>query len=163
MFPRTATRSEGATMKKSEIAVGLFREGYNCAESVALAFAEETGIPRETLRRVALPLGAGVGRLRQICGAVSGAAVCLGLIFPERSKSEIYALVQKFACEFRKRRGSLVCRELLQNAGCEPDDSPLPEARTERFYETRPCAALVGEAAGLLEAILTGSEEPSDV
>ncbi len=139
---------------RGEIAERYFKEGHNCAESVALAFSDLTPLPGETLRQAVLPLGAGVGRLRGICGAVSGVAVCVGLIFPEKSKSELYALVQEVARGVEAEFGSVVCRELLEGAGVKASASPQAEERTHAFYAGRPCAAIVRRAAELFEAVL---------
>ncbi|MDE5897521.1 MAG: C-GCAxxG-C-C family protein, partial [Clostridia bacterium] len=140
-------------MTRAELAKKYFQEGYNCSQAVLLAFADLLSVPEDTLKAVALPLGGGMGRLRQTCGGVSGAAMCLGLLFPEKSKSEIYALVQEVAGRFREKNGSINCGELLSGAGVRADASPNAEPRTDGYYKKRPCADLVYDAAEVLEEV----------
>ena len=139
-------------MSKKEEAMRLFEEGYNCSQAVALAFAEETGLDKDTLSKVALSFGGGLGRMREVCGAVSGMAIVLGLIYGNSAaglgKAEHYARVQELARKFEAENGSIVCRELL---GLSGHSAPTPEARTPEFYKKRPCVELVGLAAELLE------------
>ncbi len=141
-----------ARMTKSEAAKAYFLSGYNCAQAVALAFREETGLDEETLSRATVALGGGLGRLRETCGAVSGGAVVLGLVFPEKSKSEIYALVQKLALAFREENGSYNCGQLL--SGVNVTAGPSAEPRTESYYKKRPCADLVASSAAILEELI---------
>lgn len=141
-------------MTKGEIAKQYFLNGYNCAQAVALAFLQETGLDERTLERATIALGGGLGRLRETCGAVSGGAVVLGLLFPERSKTEIYVLVQELAKRFREKNGSYNCGELLSGAGVHTDASPNAEARSDGYYKKRPCADLVADSADLLAEIV---------
>ena len=141
-------------MSASERAKEYFKEGYNCAQAVALAFADRIDLPAESIKRATVALGGGLGRLRETCGAVTGGAVALGLIFPEKSKSEIYALVQKLAMRFKEQNGSYQCGQLLTGAGIVTDNSPQAEPRTEGYYKKRPCAELVACAAEILEQIV---------
>lgn len=145
-------------MTKGEIAKQNFLNGYNCAQAVALAFQEETGLDGETLTRATVALGGGLGRLRETCGAVSGSAVVLGLCFPEKNKSEIYALVQELARRFKEKNGSYNCGELLSGVGVQTDRSPNAEARTSAYYKKRPCADLVSDAADLLADIIASEK-----
>ena len=121
----------------------LFLEGYNCAQSVVLAFADEMGIPKETAARIASSFGGGLGRLREVCGCVSGMAIVAGELLgysgPEtgKPKADHYALIQELAEEFRKKNGSIICRDLL--SGITSDTAPVPEARTDDYYKKRPC------------------------
>lgn len=130
-----------------------FQSGCNCAQAVLLAFAEDLSVPEETLRAVGLPMGGGMGRLRQTCGGVSGAAICAGLLFPELGKSEMYALVQEIARRFTERNGSINCGELLTGVGLKAENSPEAEPRTAGYYKKRPCADLVYDAAEILEQV----------
>ena len=104
---------------------------------------------------MASSFGGGVGRLRELCGCVSGIALVAGVLYgyeaPEarEEKAEHYALIQKLAGEFKEKAGSMICRELL--AGINNDTNPVPEARTEAYYKKRPCAELCYLAAGILE------------
>ena len=143
--------------KHSEKAVELFRErGWNCAQSVAGAFCDATGMDMDTAKRISAPFGGGMGRLREVCGAMSGALMAMGLLCaPEdpadrAAKAEHYAMVQEFARRFRERNGSLYCRDLLQSA----DTRPTPSERTEQFYRTRPCERIIRSAAEILDEML---------
>lgn len=140
-------------MVRAEIARKYFLEGYNCSQSVMLAFQDELGLTKEQVARIALPMGGGIGRMRLTCGGLTGAALCLGLLFPEKSKNEIYALVQEIAARFEKKNGSLQCGALLSGAGCKADTSPTSEPRTAEFYQKRPCANLIASGAEILETL----------
>lgn len=141
-------------MTRGELAKNYFLGGFNCTQAVLMAFKDDLSVSEETLKAVGLPLGGGMGRLRQTCGAVSGAVICLGLLFPEKSKSEIYALVQEFARRFTERNGSINCGELLTGAGVKADTSPNAEPRTQEYYKKRPCPSLIADAADILEGML---------
>lgn len=140
-------------MKRAERAKALFLEGYNCAQAVVLAFAEDAGLEESVAKAFSRPLGGGMGRLRQTCGAVSGAAVASGVLFPELTKPEAYALVQEIARRFAEKNGSFNCGELLRGAGLKTDTAPNPERRTEEYYKKRPCPELIYDAAEILEDI----------
>ena len=138
-------------MTRAERARENFRLGYNCAQAVMLAFADRIGLSEEQAAALAKPMGAGMGRLRETCGAVSGAVMCLGLLYPDMGKGEMYALVQEFAGRFKEENGSYNCGELLSGAGVAAGSSPAPEARTAAYYKKRPCAELVYSAARIFE------------
>ena len=140
-------------MSRAETAKNLFFEGYNCAQAVMLAFADALDIPQQTLKAAGLPMGGGMGRLRQTCGGVSGAAITAGLLFPDYSKNEMYALVQELAKRFQAKNGSINCGELLSGAGVKADTLPQAEARTQQYYKKRPCPDLIYGAAEILEEI----------
>lgn len=135
-----------------------FLAGYNCAQSVFLAFCDETGLEPETAAKLASSFGGGMGRLREVCGAVSGMFLAAGMIkgysepADQEGKRAQYELVQNLAKEFEKKNGSIICRELLGLD--QKHDSPDPSARTPEYYQKRPCAELVADAAELLERIL---------
>ena len=137
----------------------LFYEGYNCCQAVLGAFCDVTGLERNTALRLASSLGGGVGRLREMCGALLGAEMVIGTVFgydtPEKGsvKAEHYARVQKLAYRFREEAGSFLCRELLGVAGAE---SPVPDERTAGYYASRPCPRLVRLAARLADEMLAG-------
>ena len=145
-------------MERSERAKENFLRGYNCAQSVFMAFSDLLPLSEETALKISAPFGGGVGRLREICGAVSAMAAVCGLLFYDASrvtleeKSALYAREQELARRFREKNGSIVCRELLR--GVTEDCSPNAEARTEEYYKKRPCAALCACAAGILEEYL---------
>ena len=149
---------EGYEMEtKGDKAKRLFEEGYNCCQSVVLAYAEELGLEREAAARLASGMGGGISRLREVCGAVSGMALILGLAEgysapgDTEGKAAVYETVQKLANRFREENGSLLCRELLEASGNRAEDDPLPSARTGEYYSRRPCGELVACAASLLE------------
>lgn len=128
-----------------------FREGYNCAQSVALAYADITALDEQMVATITASYGGGMGRLREVCGAVSGMAFLASFISPcptkdnAEAKKANYALVQEFAEAFRKQNGAIVCHTLL---GLDrPKDEPTPSARTAEYYKKRPCADLVYDAA----------------
>ena len=140
-------------MKRAERAKALFLEGYNCAQAVVLAFAEDAGLDESVAKAFSRPLGGGMGRLRQTCGAVSGAAVATAVLFPELTKPEAYALGPAVARRVAGQNGSFNCGELLRGAGLKTDTAPNPERRTEEYYKKRPCPELIYDAAEILEDI----------
>ncbi|MBQ9061554.1 MAG: C_GCAxxG_C_C family protein [Eubacterium sp.] len=164
--------------KYAEKAVTLFKEGFNCSQSVFGAFAEDYNLDQDLAMRIAASFGGGMGRMREVCGAVSGMLLVAGLetgavVGSDREKkAENYAEVQALAEQFRAQNGSIICRELLgldkaggsETGGSETGDSEtggsetggsgmshVPEERTEAYYRKRPCAELVKCAAEILE------------
>ena len=150
-------------MNHAEEARRLFREGYNCAQAVFCAFIDLTGLDIETAARISSSFGGGIGRLREVCGTVSGALLALGMIrgysdpADDRVKAAHYRLVQEYARRFREKNGTIVCRELLKDVPVIPGSDPEP--RTPEFYARRPCLRLAGEAAAILDEILAGTAE----
>ncbi len=138
--------------KYSERAVKLFLEGKNCSQAVFVAFATELGMSEELALAVSIGLGGGVGRMREVCGAVSGSAMVVGLKYPELSKAEVYEKVRLIADEFKKTNPSIVCKELLGLS--KPESSSIPEERTAEYYQKRPCVKIVEDAAKATERIL---------
>ena len=142
--------------ERVEKARDLFRQGYNCSQSVFLAYNDLLGVESTLAATISGPLGGGMGRLREVCGAVSGMSLIAGFLAPcpdpaaRQAKAATYALVQEFAERFRAENGAIVCRELL-GLGAAQADRPVSEARTPEYYRKRPCAELVAFAAGLLE------------
>ena len=140
-------------MNHSERAVELFVEGYNCAQAVAAAFGDLTGLDEKTAARMASCFGGGMGRMREVCGAVSGMLMVAGVPYgyddpkATKEKRELYAQVQAMAGQFRQELGSIVCRDLLKN----PPSDPNPTPRTEQFYKDRPCARMVATAARIMD------------
>ena len=134
-------------------AMELFVEGYNCAQAVAVAFCDITGLDEKTTARMVSPYGGGMGRLREVCGAVSGMFFVLGYLYgydnadADETKKELYGRVQDLAGQFREKCGSISCRELLDN----PPSDPNPSPRTAEYYKDRPCAILVKTAAELMD------------
>ncbi|AFA47837.1 C-GCAxxG-C-C family protein [Acetobacterium woodii] len=137
-----------------EMAMALFRKGYNCAQSVFLAFCDQCGMEFETATRLSSSFGAGMGRLREVCGGVTGMFMVVGLLYgyydpdDQTKKTEHYQRIQYLASQFEEKNHSIICSELL---GLEKGkDSPVPELRTEAYYKNRPCEALIGSAAEIL-------------
>lgn len=136
---------------RAEQAVTYFKSGYNCAQAVYMAYADLFGMEPKTAAVIAAPMGAGIGRMREVCGTVSGAALIAGLAIPcddphdLESKTRCYALVQQVAERFRRENGSIICRELLGIAPIK--ESPTPSPRTEAYYKKRPCVELVRMSA----------------
>ena len=141
--------------KYSEKAVNNFKSGYNCAQSVFLAFASEFGLDDETALKLSSSFGGGMGRLREVCGAVSSMFAIAGLkkgyTSPNNddAKAQHYELIQNLAEKFKSKYGTIICRELLELP--EGADSPVPSKRTKEYYQTRPCEAFVRLASEIIE------------
>jgi len=137
-------------------AAQLFLGGYNCAQSVAVAFCDVTGLEEDFAAKLASSFGGGMGRMREVCGAVSGMLMVAGLLYgyetpgDDVSKKEHYVRVQELAGKFREQVGSIVCREILKN----PPSDPNPSPRTEEYYAKRPCARMVMLAGQILDAYI---------
>lgn len=147
-------------------AEALFMEGFNCCQSVFAAFAPRFGISREAALKLSCSLGAGIGRMREVCGAVSGMALlvslCNGNTNPEDSdaKEENYRTVRMLADIFREKQGTIICRELL---GIEKAEKQArPQDRTAAYYSSRPCPHLVRDAAVIMEYYLDHYPEYCD-
>ena len=146
-------------MNKKEIAIALFEEGFNCAQAVSAAFCEETGVSKEAMVKMASGFGGGIGRLREVCGAVSGMVLVANMLYgyesptDNESKMAWYKEIQSIVLEFKARNGSYVCHELL-NLPENDNKSPVPEKRTAEYYRKRPCKEIVGEAADILEKFI---------
>ena len=143
-------------MDHSVQAAELFLEGYNCAQAVAVAFSDVTGLDRGFSARMASSFGGGMGRMREVCGAVSGMLLVAGLLYgyddnsDDVRKKAHYALVQELAGQFREQIGSIVCRDILKN----PPSDPNPTPRTAEFYQKRPCARMVVLASRILDSYI---------
>ena len=138
-------------MNRADRAEELFRQGYNCSQSVFAAFADAVGMTTEEAAKLASPFGAGFGKLREVCGAVSGMTMVAGRLkgyddpSDYEAKKALYALVQKMCAEFEEKQGSIICRELL---GLEKgEDIGEPSVRTEEYYRSRPCIGACRTAA----------------
>lgn len=132
---------------KEECALHYFKEGYSCAQSVFASFAPELEMGEKAALRLASGLGAGVGRLREVCGAFSALTLILGYYDGNEegtaeAKEKIYSLVQKEAQKFKTQFGSIICRELL-DPQILADKSTLPQERSPQYYQNRPCEACV--------------------
>lgn len=142
-------------MSKSEEAKNLFCNGCNCAQAVFTAFCNETGIDKETALKLSSSFGGGMGRLREVCGAVSGMFMVAGMlkgysdVSDTSKKAGHYRLIQEMAKEFQNEFGSIVCRELLNLRS--KHDNPQPSERTKEYYKSRSCADFVAYAAEIAE------------
>ena len=139
----------------SEKAVNNFRNGYNCAQSVLLTFAGKIGLKDDEALRLASSFGGGMGRLREVCGAVSAMFMIAGFLKgytePDNdiAKANHYKLIQDLATEFKSKHGTIICRELLGLDGTE--FSPVPSARTDEYYKERPCEEFIKCVAMIVE------------
>lgn len=146
-------------MRREEKAAELFKKGYNCAQAVATAFCEETGLSEEQTAKLVSGFGGGMGRMREVCGAVSGMVFVLsaleGYSDPNEKdgKRDLYATIQRLADKFKEKEGSLICRDLLKGTGA--DASPTPDERNAEYYKKRGCVGCVECAAGILDEYLT--------
>lgn len=140
--------------KHSEIACNKFLSGCNCAQSVLCAFEDIIGLDNKTCMKLASSFGGGMGRLREVCGAVSAMFMIAGLLKgyeiagDDIGKTRQYQLVQELAKEFKKQHGTIICRELL---GIDGEDNPIPSKRTPKYYAERPCAEFIKTAATIIE------------
>ena len=144
-------------MNHAQKAFDLFKSGYNCAQAVAVAFCDLTGLTEKQAARIASGFGGGMGRMREVCGAVSGMFMVLGLLYgyddpkADTAKKQLYTDVQALAEKFKKEAGSILCREILKN----PPSDPNPSPRTAAYYAMRPCERMVYNAAYLMDTFIT--------
>lgn len=128
----------------------LFEQGYNCAQAVLLAFEDVTGFDTKTAAALSSSFGGGMGRLREVCGAVSGMFMVAGILQgyddpkATEEKADHYAFIQSLAADYKAENGSIICKELLGLPGAQ---SPVPEERTADYYRRRPCGEYVESAA----------------
>lgn len=147
-------------MDRSVKALEYFKEGYACSQSLALAFYDLTSISFDEMKKLSLGLGAGLGRMRLTCGAVSSISLIIGLIFYDESlsieenKINIYKIVQDLSNKFIEKYQTINCKTLLENAGLEVQVGGKPEKRSIYYYEKRPCEQIVCTAAKILEEYL---------
>ena len=140
--------------ERIEKAVALFKEGYNCSQSVVAAFADIYGFTEEQALKMAASFGGGIGRMRETCGAACGMFLWAGrekgtaVGHDREGKAANYALVQQLAKAFKEETGSLRCADLLGLSKAEPVVS-TPEARTAQYYAKRPCSKMVETAASI--------------
>ena len=140
----------------------LFKEGgYNCCQAVVLAYCDLFGMDEKTAASLSSGFGGGMGRMREVCGSVSGMVMLSGMLSPADNPSDKagrtanYALVQEVAGEFRNINGSIICRELLgldkkPAEGQAMSESPVPSDRTAEYYKKRPCEELVKISARII-------------
>lgn len=144
-------------MSKVEQARNYFKQGYNCAQSVLLVYAEDCGLTKDTALKLASSFGGGMGRLREVCGAVSAMFMVAGLKYGyvendnDAVKAEHYVRIQNLANEFKSEHRSIICRDLLNLS--EGVSEPTPAKRTAQYYEERPCEMFIEKACELLEKL----------
>ncbi|MCM1286075.1 MAG: C-GCAxxG-C-C family protein [Acetobacter sp.] len=136
-------------MTKGEQAYKLFKEGLTCSQAVAVSFADEMKLDKDLVARLTIGFGGGMGRMREVCGTVSGMTFVISALYDE-DKAAIYKKVQDVANRFKEKNGSIVCRELL-GLTITGADNPTPAPRTEEYYKKRPCAEIAKTAADILE------------
>lgn len=142
-------------MSKGEIAKQHFCEGFNCAQAVAVSFADEMNMDADMVKRLTIGFGGGVGRMREVCGCVCAMAFVISALYCE-DKADVYKRVQEVSNTFRQENGSVVCRELL-GLDIKGADNPTPEPRTKEYYKKRPCPELVEMAADILEEYIANN------
>ena len=147
------SNERGVKMTRGEKAEQYFKQGYNCAQAVVLAFSDLIGGDTEAYLRLSSSFGGGIGRLREVCGAFSGSCMVVGLLkgYDDKngvSKAEHYALIRRLAEKNKEVNGSIICRELLE--GTVKLSSDDPSVRTEEYVKKRPCAELCKIAADIL-------------
>lgn len=146
-------------------AVDYFMQGYGCCQSVVAAFADLYGLDEVMAKRIAAGFGGGVGRMRMMCGAVSGIVILVGLdcgqtVGSDREgKSNCYKVVQELLSQSKEQNGSLICAEILGlNGHDKAASSYVASERTAEYYRTRPCAAKVECAARIFAQYLEKKE-----
>ena len=145
-------------MDHRQKAVDLFLAGHNCAQAVFAAFCDVTGYDEQTALKLSSPFGGGIGRLREVCGAVSGMLMVVGATHgicdptDPAAKMVNYQLTQTLVGRFKAEHGSYICRDLL--SAVETDTAPEPSPRTAEYYAIRPCAGFVATAAAILDEFL---------
>ena len=150
--------------KQGDAAYAWFLKGYNCSQSVVAAFAPQLGLTEETALRLSAGFGAGIGRMREVCGAFCGVVTVLSMVYADpadpKDKSRMDALVQQAAEQYRARNGgSLICRELLAKAGAAPAGGTAAEERTADYYKKRPCPELCRLCADLCTEFIAAHPE----
>ena len=154
--------------QRVERAVENFMAGYGCCQSVVAAFCDLYGLDEVMAKRIAAGFGGGVGRMRMMCGAVSGIVILVGLDCGQtegsdrEGKSACYKVVQELLAKSKEENGSLICAEILGLKGVEKAVcSYVPSPRTAEYYKTRPCAAKVESAARIFADYLRQKYTPS--
>ena len=141
-------------MQRIEKSEKLFKEGYNCSQAVAGAFSDILPLDFDTLTLVSSGFGGGMGRLREVCGAVSGmiivASILKGYNDPkdDEGKKDLYSFIQSIVKEFEEENSSIICRDLLGLS--IKREEPVPEKRTDEYYKKRPCVEMVKSAVKIL-------------
>ena len=149
---------DAPSSERADQAAALFKSGCNCSQAVVVTYCDVFGLDEKTAMKISCGLGGGLGHLREACGAVTGMALLAGLKYgsdnPQdaAAKKKTYDVVQQMANAFRERHGSIVCRQLLGLD--QPENDPTPSERTAAYYQKRPCAVYVADAAAIVERFL---------
>lgn len=138
----------------AKLAKDLFENGLNCSQAVVLAFKDILPLDEESLKKVALPFGGGLGRLRLTCGAASGLAIVLGLVLETTDKALVYEITRTLLEKVQAANGSLICKDLLESKNVIAEIGGKPENRTQAYYDNRPCSIIVYNTAKILEDYL---------
>ncbi len=145
-------------MTRADQAKNNFNNGYACSQAVAVAFYDLTTLTLEQIEKASLPFGGGMARMRETCGAISGIALIIGLIFSDKAspdnKNTIYARVREVIARYLKVENSTNCKKLLEEAQVEVVIGGEPDKRNTEYYAKRPCARVVYNAAKVLEEYL---------
>lgn len=147
-------------MDRCKIAADLFVSGCNCAQAVFATFADVMDMEKDTALKLSSSFGGGMGRMREVCGAVSGMFMVAGYLYGttdkdgEKEKAEHYALIQEMARRFKEKNNTIICRELLGNLKAASSTSPIPDKRCPEYYNTRPCLKFVLDAVEIMEEII---------
>lgn len=144
-------------MNNDEHAVSCFNQGFNCAQAVFSAYSSQLGLPSDVALKIGAPFGAGIGRMGEVCGAVSGAMMVIGLKFghtdakDKETKENVYGMAKKFINSFQERNGSIICRELLKYDLSKPEEYKMAQ---EQGLFTSLCPKLVKDAAEIVSEII---------
>lgn len=150
-------------MEHKAVAEVLFASGYSCSQAVFVAFCDVTGLDKQTALKISSSFGGGMGKLREVCGAVTGAFMVAGMLWgyddveDQSAKNEHYALIRRIANEFNEKHNTYICNYLLKGLA-NVNKSPDPEPRTEEYYKVRPCVRFVSTAAEILDRIIAEKE-----
>jgi len=144
-------------------AINNFYDGFNCAQSVFLAYSDIFELDLDTAKKMSVSFGGGMGKMREVCGTVSAMSMLAGFRYPvmdakdQDARTKNYAIIQKMAALFKEQNNTIICRELLGRLA--ESDTPAPELRTNTYYEKRPCAQFVEESARIAGKMLKGELE----
>lgn len=149
--------------ERVKLAVQNFESGFNCAQSVFLAYSDVFDLDLEMAKNMTVSFGGGVGRMREICGSISAMAMLAGFKYPvidpldQDARTRNYAMVQKMTEIFRSRNNAIICRDLMPDHN--PATDPAPSLRTKKYYQIRPCTMYVADAARIAGQMLNGDLE----
>ena len=150
--------------ERKQLAYDNFKKGYNCCQSVVLAYADVLPLDEATLEKLTLGFGAGFGRTRNLCGAVSAYGFVTGLVHDRgetvaADKADVYKQITQLDEKFKQLNGSDICAELLKNVK-NLTAGYVPEVRDEEYYKVRPCAKFVVDSAGIIYDFLEERDLP---